>query len=78
MWLLADGLVSFSDGVCAFLEMDPVFFGWERVNPLCCGWEKMKPVYVVAMEICFFVVVKKGNPLRHVHQSADYGCECVM
>ena len=66
----------FGRGVC--LEMDPVFFGWERVNPLCCGREKMKPVYVVPVVTCLFVVVKKENPLRHVHQSVDYGCECVM
>ena len=27
VWLLADGTVSLSDGVCAFLGNRPVFFG---------------------------------------------------
>jgi len=27
MWLLADGPMSFSDGVCAFLENGPSLFG---------------------------------------------------
>jgi len=62
MWLLADGPVSFSDWVCAFLGNGQVFFGWERSNPLCYGREKNKPVYVVPVGICLFVVVKKKNP----------------
>ena len=74
MWLLADGLVSFSDGVCAFFwEMDPVFFGWERVKPLCYVRGKNKPVYVVPIKatsiktcatvgVWLFVVVKKNKP----------------
>jgi len=64
MWLLADGLVSFSDGVCAFFwEIDPVFFGWERVNLLCYGRGKIKSVYVVPVGICqcLFVAGKKGE-----------------
>jgi len=44
--------------------MDPVFFGWERLNLLCYGREKIKPVYAVPLGICLFVVVKKKNPLH--------------
>jgi len=62
MWLLADGPVSFLTGCVLFGEMDPVFFGWERVNPLCHGREQIKPVYVVPVGICLFVVVKKKKP----------------
>ena len=72
------GQCHFLTGYVLFWEIDPVFFGWERVNPLRCGLEKMKPMYVVPMGIGLFVVVKKETPLRHVHQSVDYGCECVM
>jgi len=39
---------------------------------------KNETVYVVPVGICLLVVVKKDNTLRHVHQSVDYGCECVM
>jgi len=42
--------------------MDPVFFGWERVNPSWYGPRKNKPVYVVPMGICLFVVVKQRKP----------------
>jgi len=42
--------------------MDPVFFGWERVNSLWYGLEKITPVYVVLVGICLFVVVKNKNP----------------
>ena len=45
MWLL--GRCHFLTGCVLFWEMDPVFFGQERVNPLCYGREKIKPVYVV-------------------------------
>jgi hypothetical protein len=44
--------------------MDPVFFGWERVNPLRYGRKQIKPVYVVPLGICLFVVVKKKTPLH--------------
>ena len=43
MWLLANGLrqwCHFLTGCVLFWEMDPVFFGWERVNPLCGGGRK--------------------------------------
>jgi len=64
---------------CVFFEKwTQSFLVEKRVNPLCCGREKMKPVYVVPVVTCLFVVVKKENPLRHVHQSVDYGCECIM
>ena len=43
--------------------MDPVFFGWERVNPIWYGREKIKTVYIVPVGICLFVVVKKNKPL---------------
>jgi len=72
------GRCHFLTGCVLFWEMDPVFFGWDRVNPLCCGRGKMKPMCVVIVGICLFVVAKKENPLRHVHQSVDYGCECVI
>ena len=61
MWLLADGPVSFSDGVCAFLGNGPSLFWLGRVNPLCYGREKIKPVYVVPVGIYLFVMVKKGK-----------------
>jgi len=69
------GWCHFLTGCVLFWEMDPVFFGWERVNPLWYGRENIKPVYVVPVGICLFVVVKKENSLRHVHQSVDYGCD---
>jgi len=43
MLLLAAGLVSLSDGVCAFLESGPSPFDWKRVNVLCCGGKKINP-----------------------------------
>ena len=64
MWLLPMGRCHFLTGCVLFWEMDPVFFGWERVNPLCYGREKIKPVYVVPVGICLFVVVKRKNPLH--------------
>ena len=79
MWLLADGLVSFSDGVCAFLGNGPSLFWLGKSRPFMLWSGKNETrVYVVPMGICLFVVVKKENPLRHVHQSIDYGCECIM
>ena len=57
MWFLADGLVPLLTGCVFFWEMDPVFFGWERVNILCYGREKIKPVYVVPVGICWLVVL---------------------
>ena len=81
MWLLADGPVSFSDGMCAFLGNGPSLFWSGKSKPFML-WsgknETRVPVYVVPMGICLFVVVKKENPQCHVHQSVDYGCECVM
>jgi len=62
MWLLADGPVSLSDGVCAFLGNGPSLFWLGRVIPLCYGREKIKPVYVVPVGICWLVVVKQKNP----------------
>jgi len=62
MWLLADGPVPFSDGVCAFLGNGPNLFWLGKSRPFI-GWsEKIKPVYVVAVGICSLVMVKKENP----------------
>ena len=59
------GRCHFLTGCVLFWEVDPVFFGWERVNSLCYGQEeKIKPVYVVPVGICLFVVVEKKNPLN--------------
>jgi len=56
------GQCHFLTGCVFFWEMDPVFFGWERVNPLWYGREKIEAVYVVPVGICLFVVVKKEKP----------------
>jgi len=60
--MLPMGWCHFLTGCVLFWEMDPVFFGWERVNPLCCGREKIEPVYVVPVGICLIVVVKQEKP----------------
>ena len=62
MWLLADGPVPFSHGVCAFLGNGPSLFWLGTSKPLCYGWEKIKPVYVVPVGIGCFVLVKKEKP----------------
>jgi len=59
MRLLADGLVSLSDGVCAFLGSGPSLFWLGKSKTLMLLREKIKPVYVVPVGICLFVVVKK-------------------
>jgi len=51
--------IKITSGCVLFWEMDPVFFGWKRVNLLWYGREKFKPVCVVPVGICLFVVVKK-------------------
>jgi len=56
------GRCHFLTGCVLFWEIDPVVFGWEKVNPLCCGRGNFKTVYVVPVGICLFVVVKKENP----------------
>jgi len=53
------GRCHFLTGCVLFWEMEPVFFGWERVNPLV--WKKIRPVYVVPVGIHLLVVVKKEN-----------------
>jgi len=53
------GCCHFLTECVVFWEMDPVFFGWERVNPLCYGRNKNQPVYVVPVGIFLFVEVKK-------------------
>ena len=63
MWLLADGLVSFSDGVWAFLGSEPSFFWLGKSKPFMLSREKINPLYVVPEGICWLVVVKKKNPL---------------
>jgi len=40
MWLLADGLVSFSDGVCAFLVSGPSLFWLGKSKRFMLWWEK--------------------------------------
>ena len=62
MRLLADGLVSLSDGVCAFLGNGPSLFWLGKSKPLCYGRGKIKSVYVVPVGICWLVVVKKEKP----------------
>jgi len=57
------GRCHFLTGCVLFWEMDPVFFGWERVNLSSrYGEEKIKPVYVVPVGVCLFVVVKREKP----------------
>jgi len=58
------GQCHFLTGCVRFWQMDPVFYGWKRVNPLCYGREKIKSVYVVLVGICLFVMIKKKNPLQ--------------
>jgi len=66
MWLLADGLVSFSDGVCAFLggHGGPSLFwlGLGKSEPFMLWREKIKPVCVVPVVIWSLVVEKKKKP----------------
>ena len=40
MWLLADGLVPFSDGVCAFLGNGPSLFWLGKSKPFMLWWEE--------------------------------------
>jgi len=58
----ADGLVSFSDGVCAFLGNGPSLFWLGKSKPFVLWSGKTKPMYVVPVGICLFVVVKKEKP----------------
>jgi len=62
MWLLADGLVSLSDGTCAFLGNGPSLFWLGKSKPFMLWLGKNKPVYVVPVGICWFVMVKKKKP----------------
>jgi len=60
MWLLADGLVPFSDEVCAFLGNGTSLFWLGKSKPFMFWSGKIfKPMYVVPVGICLFVVVKK-------------------
>ena len=59
MWLLTNGSVSFSDGVCSFLGNGPSLFWLGKSKPFMLWLGKNKPVYVVPVGICLFVVVKK-------------------
>jgi hypothetical protein len=63
MWLLADGLVSFSDGVCAFLGSEPSLFWLGKSKPFTLWRGKIKPVYVVPVGIWSLVVEKRKKPL---------------
>ena len=62
MWLLADGPVPLSDGVCAFLGNGPNLFWLGKSKPFMLWLGKIKPVYVVPVGICLFVAVKKEKP----------------
>jgi len=62
MWLLADGPVPLSDGVCAILGNGPSLFWLGKSKPFMLWLGKNKPVYVVPVSICWLVVVKKENP----------------
>ena len=46
MWLLADGPVSLSDGVCTFLGNGPSLFWLGKSKPFMLWSGKIKPVYV--------------------------------
>jgi len=70
MWLLADGLVSFSDGVCAFLGNGPSLFWLGKSKPFMLCWGKFKPVYVVRMVICLFVCRGKKEQTHCVLNSS--------
>ena len=62
MWLLADGPVSFSDGVCAFLGNGLSLFWLGKSKPFMLWSGKNQTQYVVPVGICWFVVVKKEKP----------------
>ena len=62
MWLLADGPVPLSDGVCTFLGNGPSLFWLGKSKPFMLRSGKNKPVYVVPVGICWLVVVKKKKP----------------
>ena len=47
MWLLADGLAPFSDGVCAFLGSGPILFWLGKSKPFMLWLEKIKPMYMI-------------------------------
>jgi len=64
MWLLADGLVSFSYGVYAFLGSGPSLLWLGKSKPFMLWREKFKPVYVVPVGICSLVVLKMKT--RHL------------
>ena len=75
---LADGPVSFFDGVCAFLGNRPSLFWLGKSKPFMLWSGKNETRVSSTRGYLFVLVVKKENPLHHVHQSIDYGCECVM
>ena len=78
MWLLADGLVSFSDGLCAFLGNGPSLLWLGKSKPFML-WSGKNESRVCSTHGYLFVCCgKKGKPTAYVHQSVDYGCECVM
>jgi len=56
------GRCHFLTGCVLFWEMDPIFFGWERVNHLWYGRGKINPVCVLPVGICWLVVVKRKKP----------------
>jgi len=58
-----------------FGEMDPVFFGQEKVNPVCC--RKFKPVQVLPVGICLLVCRgKKEKPHCGLKESAVVRFHC--
>ena len=61
MWILADGLVSLSDGVCAFLGSGPRLFWLGTSKPFMLWWEKINPVCVVPGIVGFVVVRRKKS-----------------
>ena len=56
MWLLANGPVSLSDGVCAFLGNGHSLFRLGKSKFFMLWSGKNKPVYAVPVGICWFAV----------------------
>ena len=62
MWLLADGPVSFSDGVCAFLGNGPSLFWLGKSKPFMLWSGKNETRVCSTRENLFVCRGKKGKP----------------
>jgi len=75
MLLLAEDLVSLSDGVCASLRNGPSLFWSEKSKPFMLWSGNNYSVCVIPVRIHLFVVVKK-NPYCVMKASAVVRFKC--